>query len=68
MDQNKRLYCFRRKQENGKETLLVGLEHWAASPDAAMHYLKLTMGYTSQQGWYALDVTDDQKFREWAGL
>jgi hypothetical protein len=61
-----RLYCFRRKHADGRTSLLAGAECWAPDPAEAMRWLKLTWGHTAKQGWYAEDVTDDQKFRAWA--
>jgi hypothetical protein len=62
MTDTKRLCCYRRNTPQGR-TILAGLEHWADSPEAAMRYLKLTMGYTAKDGWYADDVTDNAEFR-----
>ena len=65
MDTSKRLYCFRRRTPEGRSSLLVGLEIWAETPEAAMHYLRITMGHTGREGWYCEDVTDNREFRAW---
>jgi len=49
----KQTYMFKRNHPDGRTSTLVGAEVQALSADDAMNQLKVWMGYTAKQGWYA---------------
>lgn len=55
----KKRYEFQRKHPDGRISTLTGFIADADTPEAAMRQLKLFMGYTAEQGWFAVEMTDE---------